>query len=189
MLELTVALTITVMTSDGQKFQAPKAVKRQARYEKLQRVLETKTKGSANRKKILDKMADVRFKVGNRRKDWVEKTTTYLAEKYETVVLEDLKVGDMTKRVAPKKDEQGNHISNGQAAKSRLNRAILGSSWGVLKTRLADKTTVVLCTRRSGVPSVAIQSLGTVGSKRSSSVLNAVTVRTRILMLRRISRT
>lgn len=138
-------VTITVMTSDGQKFQAPKAGKRQARYEKLQRVLETKTKGSANRKKILDKMADVRFKVGNRRKDWVEKTTTYLAEKYETVVLEDLKVGDMTKRVAPKKDEQGNHIPNGQAAKSRLNRAIIGSSWGVLKTRLADKTTVVLC--------------------------------------------
>ena len=96
-------VTITVMTSDGQKFQAPKAGKRQARYEKLQRVLETKTKGSANRKKILDKMADVRFKVGNRRKDWVEKTTTYLAEKYETVVLEDLKVGGMTKRVTPKK--------------------------------------------------------------------------------------
>lgn len=138
-------VTITVMTSDGQKFQAPKADKQQARYEKLQRVLSTKAKGSVNRKKILDKMANVRFESGNHRKDWVEKTTTYLAEKYETVVLEDLKVKNMTKRVAPKKGEQGNYIPNGQAAKSGLNKAILGSSWGALKTRLSDKTTVVLC--------------------------------------------
>ena len=138
-------VTITAMTSDGQKFQAPKAEKQQARYDKLQRVLDTKTKGSENRKKILDKMADIRFKAGNQRKDWLEKTTTYLAETYDIVVLEDLKVQNMTKRVAPKKDEQGKYAPNGQAAKRGLNRAILGSTWGGLKTRLSDKTTVVLC--------------------------------------------
>lgn len=138
-------VTITAMTSDGQKFQAPKAKKQQARYDKLQRVLNTKAKGSTNRKKILDKMADVRFKAGNQRKDWLEKTTTHLAETYEVVVLEDLKVKNMTKRVAPKQDEQGNYLPNGQAAKRGLNKAILGSAWGGLKTRLTDKTTVVLC--------------------------------------------
>lgn len=138
-------VAVTAMTSDGQKFQAPKEKKQQARYAKLQRVLDTKAKGSANRKKILDKMADIRFKAGNQRKDWVEKTTTYLAEKYETVVLEDLKVKDMTKRAAPKKDEQGNYVPNGQSAKSGLNKAIRGSSWGELRTRLSDKTTVILC--------------------------------------------
>lgn len=138
-------VTITAMTSDGQKFQAPKAKKQQARYDKLQRVLDTKTKGSQNRKKILDKMADIRFKAGNQRKDWLEKTTTYLAETYDVVVLEDLKVQNMTKRVAPKQDEQGKYIPNGQAAKRGLNKAILGSAWGGLKTRLTDKTTVVLC--------------------------------------------
>ena len=133
------------MTSDGQAFQAPKAKKQQARYDKLQRVLNTKTKGSQNRKKVLDKMADARFKAGNKRKDWLEKTTTTLAETYDVVVLEDLKVESMTKRVAPKQDEQGKYLPNGQAAKRGLNRAILGSVWGGLKTRLADKTTVVLC--------------------------------------------
>lgn len=138
-------VTITAMTSDGQRFQAPKAKKQQARYDKLQRVLNTKTKGSQNRKKILDKMADTRFKAGNHRKDWLEKTTTYLAETYDVVVLEDLKVKNMTKRVAPKQDEQGKYLPNGQAAKRGLNKAILGSAWGGLKTRLTDKTTVVLC--------------------------------------------
>ena len=138
-------VAVTAMTSDGQKFQAPKAKKQQARYEKLQRVLNTKTKGSNNRKKLLDKMADTRFGAGNQRKDWLEKTTTTLAESYEVVVLEDLRVKDMTKRAAPKQDEQGKYLTNGQAAKRGLNRAILGSAWGGLKTRLADKTTVVLC--------------------------------------------
>ena len=138
-------VVVTAMTSDGQKFQAPKAKKQQARYDKLQRVLDTKTKGSQNRKKILDKMADTRFKAGNQRKDWLEKTTTYLAETYDVVVLEDLKVKNMTKRVAPKQDEQGKYIPNGQAAKRGLNKAILGSAWGGLKTRLMDKTNVVLC--------------------------------------------
>ena len=133
------------MTSDGQKFQAPKAKKQQARYEKLQRVLNTKTKGSKTRKKLLDKMADTRFKAGNQRKDWLEKTTTTLAEAYDIVVLEDLKVKDMTKRATTKQDEQGKYLPNGQAAKRGLNRAILGSAWGGLKTRLADKTTVVPC--------------------------------------------
>lgn len=138
-------VAITAMTSDGQKFQAPKAKKQQDRYDKLQRVLDTKAKGSQNRKKILDKMADTRFKAGNQRKDWLEKTTTYLAETYDVVVLEDLKVKNMTKRVAPKQDEQGKYLPNGQAAKRGLNKAILGSAWGGLKTRLTDKTTVVLC--------------------------------------------
>ena len=138
-------VSVTAMASDGQAFQAPKAKKQQARYEKLQRVLNTKAKGSANRKKVLDKMADVRFRVGNQRKDWLEKTTTHLAETYNVVVLEDLKVKDMTKRVAPRQDEKGKYLPNGQSAKRGLNRAILGSAWGGLKTRLADKTTVVLC--------------------------------------------
>lgn len=138
-------VTITAMTSDGQKFHAPKAEKQQGRYGRLQRVLDTKAKGSANRKRLLDKMADVRFKAGNQRKDWLEKTTTYLAETYEIVVLEDLKVKNMTRRAAPKQDEKGNYLPNGQAAKRGVNKAILGSAWGGLKTRLTDKTTVVLC--------------------------------------------
>ena len=138
-------VAVTAMTSDGQAFQAPKAKRQQARYEKLQRVLSAKAKGSANRKKVLDKMADVRFRAGNQRNDWLEKTTTHLAETYDVVVLEDLKVKDMTKRVAPKRDEQGKYLPNGQAAKRGLNRAILGSVWGGLKARLEDKTTVVLC--------------------------------------------
>ena len=138
-------VAVTAMTSDGQAFQAPKAKKQQARYDKLQRVLSAKAKGSKNRKKLLDKMADTRFKAGNQRKDWLEKTTTHLAETYDVIVLEDLRVESMTKRVAPKQDEQGKYLPNGQAAKRGLNRAILGSAWGGLKTRLADKTTVVLC--------------------------------------------
>jgi putative transposase len=138
-------VAVTVMTSDGQAFHAPKSKKQQVRYENLQRRLATKAKGSANRRRVLDKMADVRFRIQNQRKDWVEKTTTPLAEQYSVVVLEDLDVLNMTKRVPAKQDEHGAYIPNGRAAKRGLNRSILGSLWGSLRIRLADKTNVVLC--------------------------------------------
>jgi putative transposase len=49
-------------------------------------------------------------------------------------VFEDLKVKNMTKRPAPRVSGSGMSLPNGAKAKAGLNRAILASAWGTVKT-------------------------------------------------------
>lgn len=136
---------ITAMTSDGDALTIPEGVSSSQRYINLQKVLSRKDKGSAGREKILRKMAACRFKVANRRKEWLETTTTNLAQRYACAVIEDLKTSSMTKRVPAKKSSTGKYLPNGQAAKTGLNRSISSSSWYKFETRLSDKMDVVKC--------------------------------------------
>jgi hypothetical protein len=66
------------------------------------------------------------------RRDVAHKTSYLLAndDRYQLFVFEDLKTKNMTKRAKPKMDENGKWIRNGAAAKSGLNKSILGSTWG-----------------------------------------------------------
>lgn len=84
------------MTSDGDALTIPEGVSSSQRYINLQKALSRKDKGSAGREKILRKMAACRFKVANRRKEWLETTTTNLAQRYACAVIEDLKTSSMT---------------------------------------------------------------------------------------------
>ena len=130
---------ITAMTSDGDKLSIPESISESKRYNRLQRVLSRKDKNSAEREKVLRKMENCRFIISNKRKDWIEKTTTTLAQRYLWAVLEDLKTSSMTKRVPPKKSPTGEYLPNGQSAKTGLNRSISSASWYMFETRLNDK--------------------------------------------------
>ena len=136
---------ITAMTSDGDKLSIPESISESKRYNRLQKVLSRKDKNSAEREKILHKMENCRFTISNKRKDWIEKTTTTLAQRYLWAVLEDLKTSSMTKRVPPKKSSTGEYLPNGQSAKTGLNRSISSASWRMFETRLSDKMDVVKC--------------------------------------------
>ncbi|MCG7467168.1 transposase [Corynebacterium sp. ACRPE] len=136
---------ITAMTSDGDALTIPESVAESKRYNRLNKALSRKDKNSAGRKKILRKMDSCRFTIANRRKDWLEKTTTILARRYSWAVLEDLKTSSMTKRVPPKVAPTGEYLPNGQAAKTGLNRSISSASWRMVETRLSDKMNVVKC--------------------------------------------
>lgn len=136
---------ITAMTSDGDKLSIPKSISESKRYNRLQKVLSKKDKNSAEREKTLCKMENCRFAISNKRKDWIEKTTTTLAQRYLWAVLEDLKTSSMIKRVPPKKSPTGEYLPNGQSAKRGLNRSISSASWHMFETRLSDKMNVVKC--------------------------------------------
>ena len=136
---------ITAITSDGDKFSIPESVSSSQRYNRLQKVLSKKDKDSAGREKILRKMASCRFKIANRRKDWLEKTTTDIAQRYTWAVLEDLKTLSMIKRVPAKQSPTGKYLPNGQAAKRGLNRSISSASWHMFESRLNNKMNVVKC--------------------------------------------
>ncbi|MFY9918348.1 MAG: transposase, partial [Mycobacterium sp.] len=71
----------------------------------------------------------------DRRKDWVEKTTTDLARRFEVIRVEGLDVRAMTRSARGTVEQPGVRV----AQKRGLNRAINRSGWGILVTRLQHK--------------------------------------------------
>ncbi len=69
--------------------------KEEKKLKRLHRWVSRKKKGSENRKKAKKRLARFYDKINNRRKDWVHKTTTKLAELYDAIILEDLNVKGM----------------------------------------------------------------------------------------------
>ena len=132
----------TLATSEARMFQAPAlTIVEQARFLRLHQRLARQTKGSTNRAKTLDEMAGLRRRLDDRRRDWVEQTTTSLARTYDLIAIEDLRITNTVRRPAPKPDPQapGVWLPNGARAKAALNKAILASVWGVFATRLNHK--------------------------------------------------
>lgn len=139
-------VAVSAMTSDGHGHRAPSLTEgEQQRYLSLERLVATQTKGSRRRRRSLGKMAAIRQRLDDRRHHWVEQTTTDLAERYESAVLEDLNIAGMVRRAAPTPDpdNEGHFLPNGASAKTGLSRVIHASVWGRFESRLDDKMKVV----------------------------------------------
>lgn len=101
----------------------PKAL--HAAQRKLRRACRShsrKTQGSANRRKAAARIARIHARVANTRADALHKATSMLAKRYESIVVEDLKVSGMMRN-------------------RRLARAIADQSFGTLRRMLSYKTT------------------------------------------------
>ncbi|BAZ20324.1 transposase [Kalymmatonema gypsitolerans NIES-4073] len=61
--------------------------------------------------------------IARQRKQWHFELAGDLVDKAEVIFVEDLKVSNMAKRNKPKQNEKGEFLSNGQAAKSGLNKS------------------------------------------------------------------
>jgi putative transposase len=85
--------------SDGREFENPRALgKAQRRLKRQQRELERRQKGGRNRAKTRRKIARLHYRIGNIRKDTLNKATSAIVEakpKPKVVVLEDLNVSGM----------------------------------------------------------------------------------------------
>lgn len=85
-------------TSDGDKISNPKYLsKSEKKLIKLQRQLSRKSSGSNNHNKARIKFARAWEKVVNQRTDFLQKLSTELIHKYDTICLEDLNVTGMVK--------------------------------------------------------------------------------------------
>lgn len=86
------------ITSDGNKISNPKYLaKAEKKIVKLQRQLSRKSRGSNNWNKARTKLARAWDKITNQRTDFLQKLSTELICKYDTICLEDLNVSGMVK--------------------------------------------------------------------------------------------
>jgi putative transposase len=127
-----VALSTGEMTSPAGL--SPKEAERLLR---LQRRLARSQRGSNRRRKVRTLIAGLKARDGNRRKDWVEKTSTDLARRFDVIRVENLNIKGMTRSARGTMEKPGRNV----AQKTGLNRGILKSGWGVLVTRLEQKAT------------------------------------------------
>jgi putative transposase len=101
----------------------------------LQQRLARCTRGSNRRDKIKRAIAKLKARERDRRKDWVEKSTTGLARRFEVIRVEALDVRAMIRSARGTVEQPGVRVTQ----KRGLNRAISRSGWGQLVTRLQHK--------------------------------------------------
>jgi transposase len=113
----------------------------QARLKHLQRRLARCRRGSKRRERVKAAIAKLYARARDRRRDWVEKTSTALARRFDVIRVEDLRVAQMTRRpkAKPAPGRPGAYLPNRRRAKAGLNRGILANGWGQMVTRLEDK--------------------------------------------------
>jgi putative transposase len=105
------------------------------RLKVLQQRLARAQRGSGRRTRTKLAIAKLTARETDRRKDWVEKATTDLARRFDTIRIEALDVRAMTRSARGTVQQPG----AGVAQKRGLNRAIRYSCWGLLAARLQHK--------------------------------------------------
>lgn len=103
-----------------------------------------RSKITISQRKTYQAIGRVHARIGRRRNAWLRLVAAQLGE-FGTVVFENIPIPNLTRRAKPKPDpdQPGQFLPNGQAAKAGLNRAILNSGWGYLRTFTAEKTQTV----------------------------------------------
>ena len=107
----------------------------QARLRLLQRKLTRAQKGSRRRARVKGSIARLKARERDRRKDWVEQTSTSLARRFDIIRIEDLRITSMTRSARGSLESPGRNVRQ----KAGLNRGILKSGWGLLGRRPHDK--------------------------------------------------
>ena len=122
--------------SDGTVFEPVNSFKtNQTKLARLQRQLSKKVKFSSNWKKQKAKIQRLHSHIANTRRDYLHKVTTTISKNHAMIVIEDLKVSNMSKSAAGTTNQPGRNVR----AKSGLNRSILDQGWFELRRQLEYK--------------------------------------------------
>jgi putative transposase len=122
--------------STGELLEAPSLTPgEQIRLRRLQQRLARAKQGSNRRQRTKLAIAKIKAREADRRRDWVEKTTTDLARRFDTIRLEKLDIRAMTRSARGTLDHPGVRV----AQKGGLNREIRRQGWGWLEARLNHK--------------------------------------------------
>jgi putative transposase len=107
-----------------------------------QRRLSKQKKSSNRRHKTKKKIADCHKKIANIRKDFCHKTSRKVVDNPQNkiIVLEDLRVKNMTAKPKAKQNDSGKWEKNGANAKAGLNKSILDKGWHQLEAFIKYKS-------------------------------------------------
>lgn len=116
-----------------------KAAQRECKLKRYQRKMARQVKGSNRRKRTIKKIARVHEKTAHVRENFWHQTTRALVDNSQVVVIENLRLKNMTRRPKARQDDQGRWIKNGAAAKAGLNKALLSVALGRFEVLLKYK--------------------------------------------------
>lgn len=102
---------------------------------KAQRKLAKKQRFSQNWKKQKAKIQKLHSKIAHVRRDFQHKLSTLLSKSHAMIVVEDLKISNMSKSAKGTLDDPGRNVK----AKSGLNKSILDQGWGEFLRQLNYK--------------------------------------------------
>ena len=123
-------------TSDNRMLAGPNALRAEAtKLRREQRKLSRRKKGSKRRLQQVYKVARIHERIGAVRKNHLHKLTTAIAKSHGLVVIEDLRVANMSRSAKGTIDQPGRNVR----AKAALNRRILDQGWGEMRRQLAYK--------------------------------------------------
>ncbi|GAA4601596.1 hypothetical protein GCM10023195_04280 [Actinoallomurus liliacearum] len=129
-------VAVSAALPTGEKLSVPGLRKTEAtRLRRLQRRLARTKRGSNRRARVKTTIARIKAREADRRKDWVEQTSTRLAAEYDLIRVEDLKIKNMVRSARGTLAAPGTNVR----AKAGLNRSIHEAGWGQLVTRLEQK--------------------------------------------------
>jgi putative transposase len=138
-------VAVSAALSTGELLHVPGLTGGEAkRLKVLQQRLARCQRGSNRRARTKQAIAKLKGREADRRKDWVEKVTTDIARRFDTIRIEALDVRAMTRTARGTAEEPGVRVSQ----KRGLNRAISRSGWGLLAARLQHKA----CGRVEQIP-------------------------------------
>jgi putative transposase len=104
-----------------------------------QRLVAGRRRGSMRRRQAAAQVARLHRKIARQRRDHLHLVSRRLVDTYDLIVYEDLRITNMVRRPAPRRNEQGGFDPNGAAAKAGLNREILAAGWGQLRRLIVYK--------------------------------------------------
>lgn len=122
--------------SDGTVYQPVNSFKAsQRKLATFQRQLSRKVKFSANWQKQKRKIQHLHSHIANIRRDYLHKVTSEISKNHAMIVIEDLKVSNMSKSAKGTAERHGRNVR----AKSGLNRSILDQGWYEMRRQLEYK--------------------------------------------------
>ncbi len=125
------------LTLSNEEYYEPISIFKQlkAKLAKLQQRLAKKEKFSNRWRKLKAKITKLHIRIANIRNDYLHKISSELSKNHAIVVLEDLKIANMSKSAKGTVENPGKNIKQ----KSGLNRSILDQGWGEFIRQLEYK--------------------------------------------------
>jgi putative transposase len=131
-----VGVSLFLATSDGDLVDNPRHGRQAAkRLAAAQSALARKQRGSANRRRQRQVVANQHRKIAHQRRDFHHQIARRLVGRYDVLVVEDLAVANMCRSASGTPEQPGINV----AAKRGLNRSILDAGWAQFASILAGK--------------------------------------------------